>query len=198
MDIVQDPSQLSEGTIFQIHQITMKSCRIGSHFVCRSSASMNTNWIFLYRTARIQYSTWRILASTVIVSLLRAWSLRISCSIHTTQRSRVKWICLWACWRQVTSPSFYRLWVVFAELPWEGYTSICVGCLDSRYVCTYSSIYCEYSLAAFLKTHWKKDPRTGMAVLPACLHHCHSFTLASLSSISAKIGEMNTWRLYSR
>ena len=37
-----------------------------------------------------------------------------------------------------------------------------------------------------------------MAVLPACLHHCPSFAPASLSSISAKIGEMNTWRLCSR
>ena len=160
-----------------MHQITMNSCKIGSHFVCLSSASMNTNWILLYRTVRIQFSTWRILVSTVIVSLLRAWpgSLRKSCSSHTTQRSRVKWICLWACWRQVNSLIFYSLWVVFAELPWEGYTSFSVSCLDSRYICKYSSIYCEYSLAPFLKTHWKKTSgREWPCYPPACITAPHS------------------------
>ena len=43
MDIIKNPSQLSEDTVFQIHRMTMKSCRIGSHYVCLPLVSVNTN-----------------------------------------------------------------------------------------------------------------------------------------------------------
>jgi hypothetical protein len=40
--------------------------------------------------------------------------------------------------------------------------------------------------------------RMGMAVFPACLHHYHSFTLATLSSMSVHTSGRNTCRLYSK
>jgi hypothetical protein len=40
--------------------------------------------------------------------------------------------------------------------------------------------------------------RMGMAMFPTCLHHCHSFTLATLSSMSVHTSERNTCRLYSK
>src|SRR5882762_5579933 len=41
--IVKNPSQLNEGTICQIHKITLKSKRIGSHYVCHPLVSTNEN-----------------------------------------------------------------------------------------------------------------------------------------------------------
>ena len=137
----------------------------------------------LCRTGRIQYFTWRTLVSTARVLSLREWHPRRSCSIRINQWCRLRWTCLWAWWGQVASPFFKTcLWGMFAELPGrEGLLSVCGGCLDSCYICTYPPFHCECPFTVFHKMHRKPQDGNGRV----------SHLLASLPLIHASYPFIN-------
>jgi len=145
MNLVENPSQLSEGSICRIHEITMKSCRIALYNVCLSSVSIH-QCVFITPQDGLDevfYLTHPGLYRKRLVSTTHMDGGIVQYTHHSKVHSEMKRFVRMMKVSGFSLPLF-PLTNMFAELPREeGHLSVRSGSLDSFCIFTYPPFHRE-------------------------------------------------------